>query len=263
MIMAALALFAPLIAPYGSEETFPDKILEPPSLNHWFGTDSYGMDVFSRALYAPRIDLAIAIAAAFLSLICGTILGELSGYYAGHRGIWGITSEIIMRIMEIIQSFPVFILAMMLVMASGQKIINVIYALAILWIPVFARLARAEVIVQRESLYIKQAKVVGNPSYRIIFRHLLPNTLSPIITEFSILVGANILMIAGLSFVGAGVRVPTAEWGLMISTGAKDMIRGHWWPSFFPGLMIGISVFGLSAFGEGLGIFFDPSRRRL
>jgi len=257
-----LAALAPVIAPHSPNQTFNGEYLVPPSKNHLFGTDTFGMDIFSRVLYAPRTDLMIAFFATLLGMICGVPLGLYVGFYENNKGIAGIFSLITMRIMDVIQAFPVFILGLAIVTATGQQISNVIYVLAFLWIPVFTRLIRTEVLSIRENLFIEQAKAIGNTDSKILFKHVLPNAVSPAITQVSVCIAASILLTAGLSFVGAGVRMPIPELGLMISVGAKNMITGQWWPSVFPGIILCVTIFGLSMLGEGISETLDPRNWR-
>lgn len=260
--IVVLAILAPVIAPHNPNQTFDGEYLLPPSKSHFFGTDNFGMDIFSRVLYAPRTDLMIAFFATLIGMIFGIPLGLYVGYYENNKSISGIMSIIIMRIMDVIQAFPVFILGLAIVTATGQKISNVIYVLAFLWTPVFTRLVRTEVLSVRENLYIEQAKAVGNTDSKILFKHVLPNVISPAITQISVCIAASILLTAGLSFVGAGVRMPTPELGLMISVGAKNMVTGQWWPSVFPGVVLCITIFGLSMLGEGISETLDPRNWR-
>lgn len=251
-----VTIFAPALAPYDPERASPAEILLPPSSAHWMGTDNSGMDVFSRLLYAGRIDLTIAVVGVAVGMIIGTIGGALAGYYRGPL------SEVFMRAMEFLQSFPIFIMAMALVAATGNRIENIIYVMALLNIPVFVRLVRSEALSIRESEYIEAAKCAGNSELRIVFQHVLPNSLSSSLVQASVSMGIAILLTAGLSFIGAGVRSPTPEWGVMMSTGAQDMILGFWWVSIFPGIAIGLVVFSLAVVGETFGILLDPTRRR-
>lgn len=251
-----LIIFAPWIAPYDPETASPAEILQPPSAKHWMGTDNSGMDVFSRLIYAGRIDLTIAITGVGLGMLIGIPCGAIFGYFRG----W--LSEIFMRVMEFLQSFPIFITAMALVAATGNRIENIIYVMAFLNIPVFVRLVRSEVLSMRETEYIEAAKCCGNSELGLVFRHVLPNTMSSSLVQASVSMGVAILLTAGLSFIGAGVRSPTPEWGVMMSTGAQDMILGYWWPSIFPGIAIGLIVFSLAIVGETFGLLLDPARRR-
>ena len=241
-----LAVFGPLIAPYPPMQASAGQQLLAPSGAHWFGTDDVGMDVFSRVIAAPRIDLGIALSATVLALVIGTAIGGIAGYF---RTWW---SETIMRVSDLIQSFPVFILAMVLVTITGQEIWIVVVVIAFVNVPLYVRLIRAELLSLRERTFVEAAIVLGVPPLRIIRRHLIPNVLGIIINQASITMGVAMLLTAGLSFVGAGVRVPTPEWGLMIATGASSIVTGQWWPSVFPGIALSLSVFGFALFGDGV-----------
>jgi peptide/nickel transport system permease protein len=229
--------------------------LLPPSSIHWFGTDDVGMDVFSRVIAAPRVDLGIALSATILALTIGTTIGGIAGYF---RTWW---SELIMRISDLIQSFPVFILAMVLVTITGQEIWIVVVVIAFVNIPLYVRMIRAELLSLRERTFVEAATVIGVPAWRIVFRHLIPNVIGTIINQATITMGVAMLLTAGLSFVGAGVRVPTPEWGVMIATGASSIVTGQWWPSVFPGVALSASVFGFALFGDGVSRMLDSRER--
>lgn len=250
-----LAVFSPWIVPHDPYAAGTGESLEPPSREHLFGTDRNGMDVFSRVIYAPRIDLTIGVVATTVSVLIGTPLGILSGYRRGFL------SGLIARASDIVQCFPVFIVAMTIVFIAGQTVQNVIITLAVLNSPIFVRLLRTKTYAVREQRYIEAARCLGNSEARIVLQHLLPNCLEPILIQFSVNVGWAILMAAGLSFIGAGVRVPTPEWGAMISVGAPDIVTGQWWVAFFPGLAVGITVLGLAMTGSAVEVLLDPTRR--
>ena len=250
-----LAVFGPLLAPYPPMDANPGQQLLAPSGEHWFGTDDVGMDVFSRVIAAPRIDLGIALSATVLALAIGTAIGGIAGYF---RTWW---SEMIMRISDLIQSFPVFILAMVLVTITGQEIWIVVAVIAFVNVPLYVRLIRAELLSLRERTFVEAAIVLGVPPLRIIRRHLIPNVIGIIINQASITMGVAMLLTAGLSFVGAGVRVPTPEWGLMIATGAPSIVTGQWWPSVFPGIALSLSVFGFALFGDGVARMLGSRER--
>jgi len=250
-----LAIFAPWIVPYDPYAAAVGEHLQPPNRQHWFGTDRIGMDVFSRVIYAPRVDLTIGIVATTISVLIGAPLGVVSGYYRGFL------SEIIARASDVIQCFPVFIVAMTIVFIAGQTVQNVIVTLAILNAPIFVRLMRSKTYALRERKFIEAARCVGNSDLQLLFRHLLPNSLEVVLIQFSVNVGWAVLMTAGLSFIGAGVRVPTPEWGAMISVGAPDLITGKWWAAFFPGLAVGVTVLGLALVGSAMEVLLDPARR--
>lgn len=251
-VICTLAVFAPLIAPYDPETPDLSARLVAPSRDHFFGTDVNGMDVFSRVIYAPRVDLVIAISSVVFSLIGGTILGLPGGYFLGRRGIAGLLAEILNRLMDIVQSFPVFIVALAMVGVVGPGVRNVIAVLAFLLTPIFFRFVRAEVLSVRERLFIEAAIAIGNPRWKILFRHLGMNSIVPALVQASPTMGFAILMTAGLSFLGAGVRPPTPEWGAMIATGQEQIYVGRWWPSMFPGMAIALTVFSLAVIGESL-----------
>jgi peptide/nickel transport system permease protein len=248
-------VFAPMLATHAPIDADPLASLLPPSWDHWLGTDVSGMDIYSRIIYATRINLLISISAVAVAFVIGVPIGLLIGYYKG------IASSLAMRVFDFVQSFPVFVLGMALVSVMGQEIWNVAIVLAILFIPMFARLIRAEVLSLRERPFISAARCGGANDRAIMFKHILPNALTPAIVQISISVGMAILLTAGLSFVGAGVRMPTPEWGLMVSSGAQQMILGIWWVSLFPGLAIVISVLCFALLGDIAKEIFDPTGR--
>jgi peptide/nickel transport system permease protein len=240
-----LAIFGESIAPY-DPETPVGPPGSPPSSTHWFGTDVAGLDVFSRVISAPRTDVTLAVTAAVASAILGTLIGLLAGFYRGPL------SALIMRVSDVLQAFPVFILAMVLVALSGRNLTNLIFALTFLYTPIFIRLTRSEVLTQRERSYVEAARATGNPEWKIALRHVLPNSLTPSLIQLSVTVGFGILLTAGLSFVGAGVRPPTPEWGLMIANSAPQLVLGEWWTSLFPGLAVSITVVGFAAVSNAI-----------
>jgi peptide/nickel transport system permease protein len=256
-VMLALIVLAPLLTNVDPLSADPAHFLEPPSWGHPFGTDSSGLDVFARVLYAPRVDMVIALAGVLFAVLIGCPLGVFAGYYPDL-----LVSTLLMRLMDFIQSLPVFIMAMAFVAALGQDVTNVIYVLTIFKIPVFTRLMRSEALALRQVEYIEAARCVGNSGARIVFRHLLPNSLGPALVQLSISIGAGILITAGLSFIGAGVRVPTPEWGLMIASGAQNMITGQWWIAFFPGVAMSLAILGFALVGDAMRDALDPTRRR-
>jgi peptide/nickel transport system permease protein len=257
-----LALAAPLVAPFDPEEANASITLAPPSASHWLGTDISGMDIFSRIIYSARIDLVIAVLGTCVSILIGGPLGLIAGYFSGARGLWGWISEIMMRVADVLQAFPVFVLAIALVAALGQSARNVILAIAFVNTPIYLRLLRTQALSLRERRFVDAARVAGNGELRIVFRHILPNAFAPAIIQASVNMGWSVLLTAGLSFVGAGVRVPTPEWGSMIAVGAQNMITGQWWPAVFPGIAIALTVLGFALIGDSLELMLDPVRRR-
>ena len=262
VVTILLAVSGPLVAPYNPELALPGEGLQPPSWLHWMGTDVSGMDIFSRVISAPRIDLTIALISSLIAFVAGVILGVISGYFAGSRGPGRFLSEAIMRGADILQAFPIFIFALALVGFRGPGIVNVIAALAFLNIPYFLRVTRGAVFQVRERPFIEAARCAGNSELRIAFVHVLPNALGPALANISPGIGFAILLTAALSFVGAGVPKPTPEWGSMISIGAPNMMTGQWWTAFFPGLALGLTVLGYALSGDGLRDYLDPIKRR-
>jgi peptide/nickel transport system permease protein len=263
-VAVALALVGPYVGPYDPTLTTVDVSVPPPSLlelpgvigswiagrldvpPHLMGTDASGFDVFSRVIAAPRTDLTIALVANALSLLAGVFLGLVAGYFRNPA------TELLMRVSDVMQSFPVFISAMVLVALAGRSTTNIVIALAFVYTPIYIRLTRAEVMSQKVRGFVEAARALGNTEFSIALRHVLPNSLTPALIQASVTIGFAILLTAGLSFVGAGVRPPTPEWGLMISTGANQIILGEWWPSVFPGIAISLTVFGFAVLGNAL-----------
>jgi peptide/nickel transport system permease protein len=240
-----LAVFGPLIAPYNPVGATGDVNL-PPGAAHWFGTDVSGFDVFSRTIAAARIDISIALLATVLSFTFGSVIGLLSTYYGGRAG------ELVGRFFDMFQAFPLFVLAIIYVTMAGRDPSNIIVVVAVLNIPTYNRLIRTQVLIVREKRYVEAARANGDTSLSIAFRHVLVNSISPCLAQASITLGWAILLTSGLSFVGAGVRPPTPEWGSMIATGANGMILGKWWMAVFPGVVMSLSVFGFAAVAEGV-----------
>ncbi len=267
-VILVMAILAPLISPYGSQELSRD-ILSGPGVDHWFGTDRRGMDIFSRTLFAPRVDLLIGLGATALAFVIGIPLGTIAGMFENQGRFGGFCSQLIMRGMDVAQAFPVFVFALAIVAVLGAGPTNVIFALAFVNIPVVVRQIRASVLVLREQPFVDAALIAGWSRLRLAFRHVLPNALGPAGSLVSVMIGFSILMTAGLSFIGAGVRLPTAEWGIMVSEGSSQLGTGQWWPSLFPGLSLAVTVFGFALLGEGLreaprgevSAMFSPTRR--
>ena len=254
-----LAAIGPLIAPFPTQTANPLIRLLAPSGQHWLGTDENGMDILSRILAAPRTDVVIAVIATLISVAVGAPLGVIAGYFEGsRRRVASAMGSLILRLLDVFQSFPVFIFAMVLVAVRGASTTNIIAAVAFVNMPVFVRLVRSEIVSLRERPYAEAARAVGNSDLRIAFKHLLPNALPPIIVQISVTVGFAILLTAGLSFVGAGIAPPTPELGSMVSTGAKFMITGQWWASLFPGIALGVIVFTFGVMGELVGRVLEP-----
>jgi peptide/nickel transport system permease protein len=254
-----LTIFGPYLAPFPTETADPLSRLLPPGGKHWLGTDENGMDIFSRVLAAPRTDVIIGVIATFISVALGAPLGVLVALYET-RGKAGATAfaETFMRLLEVMQSFPVFVFAMVLVAIFGGSLTNIIIAIAFVNTPVFIRLVRAEVLTLVQRPFAEAARAVGNTEMRLGFRHIFPNAFPVVMVQVSVTVGFAILLTAGLSFVGAGVRPPTPELGAMIASGAKYLIIDQWWPALFPGIALGLTVFSFGIFGEILNQAMEP-----
>lgn len=254
-LLVLIALFAPILAPYDPYDTDPRVALHGPSWSHPFGTGPFGEDIFSRVLYGARYDLSIAFGAVGIALILGCLIGAVAGF-------WGnLFDDILMRIVELLQAFPQFVLAMAIAGALGPSFLNLIIAIAITNIPIYAHLMRVRILATKGSQYAMAAASAGNPRPRILYRHLLPNSLAPIFVQSTLQPGWAILSAAGLSFIGLGIRLPAPEWGLMVATGSSRIISGQWWVSLFPGLFIVIAVMAFNLIGDGLQDLLDPQRK--
>lgn len=249
------AFFGHWLVPYDPLATNSVRALEAPSADHWFGTDQLGRDVFSRVIVATRLDLTISVLAVAISFVIGSVLGAIAGYWGG----W--LDAVLNRILDTIMAFPLFVLAMGIVAALGNTVENIIYATAIINIPFYARVVRAEVNIRREAGFALAARLSGNGHMRTLAFHIFPNALPPMMVQVSLNMGWAILNAAGLSFVGLGVRPPTPEWGIMVAEGANYIISGHWWVALFPGLWLMLAVFTFNLMGDGLRDLVDPRRR--
>ena len=262
LLVMLLALFARLLAPFDPRTADAAHFLMPPNFTHLFGTDAVGMDVFSRTIFAPRIDLTIAVAGTLLSSVVGSLLGALVGYYSDGVGWRSWLSFGVMRAADVLQAFPVFVFAIALVAALGQSIQTVVLAIAFVHIPIYLRLMRAQTLTIRRMRYVEASLVAGVSDLRTILRHVMPNAMAPVLAQLSVNIGWGILLTASLSFIGAGVRAPTPEWGSMIAMGFQNVVTGQWWPSVLPGLALALSVFGFSLVGASIEVLADPIRRR-
>ena len=254
-VIVFAAIFGPLVAPYDPLATNVAISLHPPSWDHWFGTDQLGRDVFSRVLVAARLDLMISVSAVALSFVIGATIGSAAGYFGG----W--TDRITGRVVDTIMAFPLFVLAMGIVAALGNTVENIIYATAIINVPFYARVARAEAAIRRTAGFVQAAKLSGNSDLRILATQVFPNALPPMAVQASLNMGWAILNAAGLSFIGLGVRPPTPEWGIMVAEGANFIISGEWWLAIFPGLALMLTVFTFNLLGDALRDIVDPRQR--
>ena len=259
VLIILLTVIGPDLAPFSTINASPTDRLIPPSAAHWLGTDDNGIDILSRLLAAPRTDVVIAVIATAISVILGSPLGVVIALLESRRRRGSTAAaEIAMRLLEVIQAFPVFVFAMVLVAVFGGTKVNIIAAIAFVNMPVFVRLVRSDVLSLVQRPFAEAARAVGNSEWRIGFRHILPNAIPTILVQLSVTIGFAILLTAGLSFVGAGVKPPTPELGSMIASGAKFLIIGQWWPAVFPGIALGLIVFSFGVFGEVMTKFMEP-----
>lgn len=260
--VALMAVLADVIAPFPPETANPEDFLQPPSWRHLLGTDSTGMDVLSRIIYAPRIDLTIAVSGTLISALIGSLIGAVVGYYQEMRGVRAFAAGTIMRSADVLQAFPVFVFAIALVAIFGQSLQSIIASIAFVNIPIYLRLMRGQVLSIRHMRYIEAAYLAGRSDAAILLRHIIPNAMAPVLSQLSVNIGWSVLLTAALSFVGAGVEAPTPEWGSMIASGFQNIITGQWWPSVFPGIALAVTVFGFALVGASVEVLADPARRR-
>jgi len=251
----ALAILAPYLVPYNPTQGVLGERLLPPSPAHWLGTDELGRDLFSRILYGARISLQIQIVSVVIALLIGITLGALGGY------LGGVTDNVIMRCMDVLLAFPSIFLALAIIAALGTGLFNLMLAAGISSIPAFARILRASILSLKEREFVEAAKALGGGSGRIMFRHLLPNCLAPVIVQSTLRMATVLLTASGLSFLGLGVQPPTPEWGAMLSNARSYLIVAPH-VATIPGLAIMIVVVGFNLFGDGLRDTLDPRLRQ-
>jgi peptide/nickel transport system permease protein len=244
LLLALVAIFGPLLAPYGPDNTDFD-LLTGPSWHHPMGTDSFGRDLFSRVILGTRVSFTVGIVGAILSMVIGVSMGLLAGYYLG----W--LDTVLMRFVDLIFAFPAIVLAMGLVSIYGAGAKNVVLAIALGNLVAFARIVRGEVLSLRESDFTLAARAIGVRDWRIMLKHLLPNTAAPIIVQMTLTVGFGILTETGLTFLGLGVDPTTPTWGSALNE-SHNFIHQAWWLAVFPGVAIGFTVLSLNLFGDGL-----------
>ncbi len=254
-IFLFIALFAPLIAPYDPIKQDLNNILQPPSKAHPFGTDTLGRDILSRVIYGARISLIIGVLVVAISSLIGIVAGLLSGFFGGYVDL------VIMRITDLFLSFPALILAMAIAGALGPSLTNTMIAISLVWWPPYARLIRGQVLIVKNREFVEAAHALGESNLKIMFTHVLPNSVTPAIIQATMDLGAVILTAAGLSFIGFGAQPPTPEWGSMISLGRNYFLK-QWWLATFPGLAILVTVVGFNLLGDGIRDLLDPRIRR-
>lgn len=252
LVIILLAICAGLVADYDSVIKLNSKMrLKPPSAEHWFGTDSYGRDIFARCLYGARISLSIGFTSAIIATIFGSLIGAMTGYIGGKL------DTVTMRILDIISAIPSTLLALAVVAALGSGVTKLCAALAFTAIPGFVRIVRSAVLSIADQEYIEACRAGGTSTWRILTRHILPNAIGPVIVQGTMEVSTMIRTIATLSFLGLGINPPTPEWGALISE-AKEFLRTSPYMMFFPAGMLCLTAFAISVFGDGLRDALDP-----
>ncbi len=251
VILILSSVFANVIAPYDPYELQMSNRFSPLCLEHPLGTDNYGRDILSRILYGGRTSLLVSLVSLVISTVLGILIGITVGYFGGKYDF------IVMRIMDIIMAIPSTFLAIAIMAALGAGTFNTALAIAISGIPMVCRVIRGSVLTLRDQEYVEAALATGSGNARIMLKHILPNTLAPILVECTLRIGGNILAISGLSFIGLGISEPTAEWGAMLAFG-RQYIRDYWPLVTFPGVAIVLTLFGFNVFGDGLRDALDP-----
>jgi peptide/nickel transport system permease protein len=252
VLLTIVAVIPQVFAPFDPIAMDYDAIMQPPSETHWFGTDNFGRDMFSRVIWATRVDMQIAIVSTLFPIIFGTIMGVLTGYYGGWLDlVYG-------RIVDLTVTFPFFVIVIAIVAVLGPGLLNMYIAIAVINWVFYARLIRGEIRVQKQTDYAAAARVLGYSERRLIFRHLLPNTITPVLVYWVTDMALSILLGSSLGYLGLGAQPPTAEWGVLIADG-KNFMNTAWWMSVYPGIAIVVAGVSFSMFGDGLADLF---RRR-
>jgi peptide/nickel transport system permease protein len=254
-VLCLVALVGPSLVSYDPIASNVGSALQPPSAAHWAGTDQLGRDVLARIIYAARLDLAIAASAVSISFVVGALIGSFCGYVGGRL------DRSVGRLVDVLMAFPLFVLAMAMVVALGNRVENIVIATAIINLPFYIRFARAEVNVRRDSGWVEAARAGGEGHVAIVLKFLLPNVLPAMAVQISLNLGWAILNAAGLSFIGLGVKAPTPEWGIMVAEGARFISTGKWWLVAFPGLALMLTVLCFNLLGDGLRDILDPRMR--
>ncbi len=254
VVVVLVAVWAPFIAPYDYAKIDPNAVLMPPSWEHPFGTDQLGRDVLSRVIWGARVSVEVGVISVGIAVVIGTVIGAVSGYYGG------LVDSVLMRFVDIMLCFPTFFLILAVISVLEPSIVNIMVVIGLTsWMGV-ARLVRAEVLSLKEREFVLAAKVMGAGDLRIIFKHIIPNAMGPVLVAATLGVGSAILVESALSFLGIGVQPPTPSWGGILASG-KDNIEIAWWLSFFPGVAILVTVLGYNLLGEGLRDILDPRMR--
>lgn len=251
-----LAIFALLIAPYGINEQSLGERFSAPSASHWFGTDDFGRDIFSRVVHGARISLWVGFFSVLGSVILGTLLGLIAGY--GGR----VLDAVISRLFDILLAFPSILLAIAIVSILGPSLQNALIAIAIINVPTFGRLVRSKVLSIKQEEYVLAAKAVGMSHRRIVLRHILPNSMVPVIVQATLAIGTAIIEAAALGFLGLGAQAPSPEWGKMLADARPYLVQAPW-TLFFPGIAIMLTVLGFNLMGDGLRDTLDPKMKKI
>ena len=255
IVLIVCAIIPQYIAPYGyDDQNYSERFL-PPSLTHLMGTDNFGRDIFSRIIYGCRTSVQIGLISVGIAAVVGGILGAVAAFYGGA------TDNIIMRCFDVLLAIPSTLLAISIAASLGPGLFNLMVAVGISSVPTYARVVRASVLTVKGQEFVEAAKAVGASDFRMIFSHMIPNAIAPVIVQATLGVAGAILSAAGLSFLGLGIEPPTPEWGSMLSSG-RQYIRDYWYVVTFPGLAIMLTVFALNLFGDGLRDALDPRLKR-
>ncbi|MCR8899616.1 ABC transporter permease [Gordonia sp. GONU] len=244
-LLLLLAVFGPMLAPQSATEVVGTPS-SAPSGDHWFGTDSNGFDVLSRTLTAFRLDIAIAIGVTLLATAVGIAIGSIAGMYGSKGGVLGAIAATLGRTIDLVQALPVMIGGLVIVSFFGRNSVVIALALALVLMPFQGRLMRTEVLRTRNDGFVTAARMSGESEFRILLRHVIPNSCAPVLENASAIFGMGIIFCAGLGFLGVGIPLPTAEWGNMLADGAADAAVGRWWPALFPVIALAYSVWAAS-----------------
>jgi peptide/nickel transport system permease protein len=256
LVIIVVAIFDDFFAPQGANEQDIANRLEPPSGSHLFGTDDLGRDILSRVILGASVSLKVGFLSVGLAMVVGTLIGLVAGFYGGWR------DDVLMRVMDMLFAFPAVLLAIAILAIRGPGTSNTIVAIAIVYVPIFARVTRASVLGVREEVYVRASRSVGASDFRLLTRHVLPNAAPPIIVQTSISLAFAVLAEAALSFLGLGTQPPDPSWGLMLAEG-REFIQLAWWLAFFPGMAIVVTVLCFNLLGDGLRDVLDPRQRTL
>ena len=248
-----LAVFADVIADYDTKVVGMNMAerLQTPSAKHWFGTDGYGRDVFARIIHGSRLSLSLSIISMTIAVAIGSMIGAISGYFGGR------VDDVLMRLMDMLLAIPPMLMSISIVAALGRSMANLMLALALAYMPVFARVIRSSILSVKDQEFVEAARACGTSDARIIMRHIVPNAVGPIIVQATLAMGSSILTISSLSFMGMGIQPPQPEWGTMLYEG-RDLIRTSPYLVIFPGAAIAVSVLSLNLLGDGLRDALDP-----